>query len=106
MPKAPAKPLLDAPRRAAQIALLNDNLRRYRLTGRLAVTAGVMALGEDALPAILELVATFNTFNGDNDPYGEHDFDSLNYDDARIFWKIDYYDLNMEGGSLGRVDKG
>ena len=30
-----------------------------------------------------------------NDPYGEHDFGSLRFAGETIFWKIDYYDLDM-----------
>jgi hypothetical protein len=39
-----------------------------------------------------ERVMAFDTFTADNDPYGEHDFGSLDYEGQRIFWKIDYYD--------------
>jgi Protein of unknown function (DUF3768) len=31
-------------------------------------------------------------FTEDNDPHGEHDFGSLDYEGKRIFWKVDYYD--------------
>ena len=30
-----------------------------------------------------------------NDPYGEHDFGSLRFAGETIFWKIDYYDLDI-----------
>ena len=32
-----------------------------------------------------------------NDPYGEHDFGSLNWEGHKIFWKIDYYDPAFKG---------
>ena len=35
----------------------------------------------------------------DNDPYGEHDFGSFHVAGHHVFWKIDYYDQGMEGGS-------
>ncbi len=30
-----------------------------------------------------------------NDPYGEHDFGAVQHLDQTVFWKIDYYDLDM-----------
>ena len=89
---------------AGRIAALNDAFRRYRTSGRLAVTAGVIALGHDALPAILEQVATFCAFDDGNDPYGEHDFGSFANRDARLFWKIDYYDRTLTHGSPDPAD--
>ncbi|WP_242097661.1 DUF3768 domain-containing protein [Sphingomonas sp. CROZ-RG-20F-R02-07] len=88
-----------AANRVAQIASLNDALRRHRIGGRLAVTAGVIALGDHALPAILQQVAAYDAFDESNDPYGEHDFGSLHHAGARLFWKIDYYDPSMRAGS-------
>ncbi|MCQ2740708.1 MAG: DUF3768 domain-containing protein [Alphaproteobacteria bacterium] len=38
----------------------------------------------------------FSDFNEENDPYGEHDFGSFTYKNDKIYWKIDYYDLNCE----------
>ena len=39
-----------------------------------------------------------------NDPYGEHDFGSFDYKGQKIFWKIDYYDLNYEYMSENPAD--
>ena len=41
---------------------------------------------------IAEQVLKFDTFERDNDPYGEHDFGAFEFDGHNIFWKIDYYD--------------
>ena len=41
---------------------------------------------------ILAKVRNFNNFTKDNDPYGEHDFGSFDYNGEKIYWKIDYYD--------------
>jgi hypothetical protein len=46
-----------------------------------------------------EKVETFDLFTQDNDPYGERDFGAFEHNGARIFWKIDYYDLTMTNGS-------
>jgi hypothetical protein len=85
--------------RAGRIADLNDDLRRGNASGRVAVTAGVLALGRHALPTIMQLVHEFDDFGSDNDPYGEHDFGALEWRGQRIFWKIDYYDKAMTAGS-------
>ena len=31
-----------------------------------------------------------------NDPYGEHDFGSFRYAGETIFWKFDYYDVDLQ----------
>jgi hypothetical protein len=43
-------------------------------------------------------------FTNDNDPYGEHDFGAFDVDGARLFWKIDYYDRSLSGGSPDPTD--
>lgn len=86
--------------RTETIALLNDALRRHRITGKVTITAGVAALGEEALPAILQRVATYDRFDEANDPYGERDFGQLVHQGHSIFWKIDYYDTSMAAGSI------
>ena len=75
-----------------QIAELNDAFRTTLIGGNVIVTNGILALSEDDQTAILTAVRCFDTFTPDNDPYGEHDFASLDCCGRRIFWKIDYYD--------------
>ena len=43
-------------------------------------------------------------FTEDNDPHGEHDFGSFELAGRKFFWKIDYYDANMEFGSEDPAD--
>ena len=76
---------------------------------------GVEATG--MVPAIMEKVRTFNVFDTDNDPYGEHDYGGFDCGGTRFFWKIDYYDENLEYGksplepgcqrvlTVGRIDE-
>jgi len=47
----------------------------------------------------LACVRSFDRFDGDNDPHGEHDFGASEIDRDRFFSKIDYYDPSMDGGS-------
>jgi hypothetical protein len=45
---------------------------------------------------ILARIRAFDNFDEDNDPHGEHDFGLFEDGDVRVFWKIDYYDPEME----------
>lgn len=69
-------------------------------------TDGIKALTPEVQSKIREQVELFKDFNQGNDPHGEHDFGSLTVADHRVFWKIDYYDKNMEGGSEDPSDPG
>ena len=74
------------------IKTLNDNFRKTFAGGQVLLTAGIDSLPQDDVCQILSLVRNFNNFTKDNDPYGEHDFGSFDYNGDEIFWKIDYYD--------------
>jgi hypothetical protein len=53
---------------------------------------------------VLAKVSSFNGFDDDNDPWGEHDFGSLEYEGQTFFWKIDYYDPALKWGSEDPAD--
>lgn len=78
--------------RAAQIAHLNDAFRRS--TREVMVTQGVQTL-PDVL-GLVHAVRVFDTFTPNNDPYGEHDFGSIVWYQAKTYWKIDYYDQALQ----------
>ena len=78
--------------RAGRISSLNDEYRKARQG--FMVTRGVSALPNIA--TVLSMVQDFNEFDLDNDPYGEHDFGSFEVFGKKLFWKIDYYDSNLE----------
>lgn len=87
-------------KRTARIALLNDLCRiAMGLTGRVMLTQGICALPPAVQSAICERVQTFNEFSTDNNPYGERDSGSFEYEEHRVLWKIDYYDRDLEYGS-------
>ncbi len=90
--------------RRQKIAALNDALRRHGTGGRVMMTAGIQALGQKAVTEILARARAFDAFTPDNDPYQEHDFASLTVNGNKIFWKIDYYDSNMEYASPDPAD--
>lgn len=96
--------------RIARVAALNDELRRsIHSPGRnqIVMTVGVAALiGDVALfrgfrrrAEIIRIVRDYDSFTPDNDPIGEHDFGRFEFEDAILYWKIDYYDLELAYGS-------
>jgi hypothetical protein len=56
------------------------------------MTAGIAALGPEAVARIVKTIAVYDDFCHSNDPYGEHDFGSFEADGHTIFFKIDYLD--------------
>jgi len=80
----------------ARIRELNDHLRVSQTGGRVLVTAGINALGPVIVAVIMREIAAFSLFTSDNDPYGEHDCAALTVSDARVLWKIDYYDTDQQ----------
>ena len=83
---------------------LTDQLRRYWLGGRVMVTTGVSALGPRFLEAALAAVATYDRFDRDNDPYGEHDFGAVEVAGVRLFWAVSYYNADLSGASPDPAD--
>jgi len=88
----------------SRIRALNDDLRRSLAGGVLMMTKGVIALGRAKQMAVLDAVAAFDSFDADNDPYGEGDFGALQVEDERILFKIDYYDRSLTGHSPDPAD--
>lgn len=48
---------------------------------------------------IIEAIRNFDSFSGENDPHGEHDFGSVVVAGEKYFFKFDYYDLQYEYGA-------
>lgn len=78
---------------AAKIRALNDHARQNFTGCRVVITQGVQ--GMENVPDLLDQVRWYDAFTPDNDPYGEHDFGSFRYAGETIFWKWDYYDVDM-----------
>jgi len=89
---------------SSKIALLNDAFRRSFSGGKVMMTTGVDALPDMVKCSALHEVATFNGFDEDNDPYGEHDFGSFELCSRKFFWKIDCYDKELRCGSEDPAD--
>jgi uncharacterized protein DUF3768 len=75
-----------------RIRALNDDLRRHLYDGGVVLTAGIAALGDEAISRLANAIATFDDFCTGNDPHGEHDFGVLDFDGTPVMFKIDYYD--------------
>ena len=76
---------------SAEIAKLNDQFRKVET---FSVTQGVFGLRD--MLGLVQAVRDYTDFTEDNDPYGEHDFGSLDWDGEKVFWKIDYYDQTSQ----------
>ena len=87
-----------------RIRQLNDSFRQTFTGGNVVLTQGVDALSADVKAEALRCVRNFDHFDRDNDPHGEHDFGSFEIAGERFFFKLDYYDLEMEGGSEDPAD--
>ena len=59
------------------IRALNDRLRKDFSTGHAVITAGVAALGAEAVARIVKTIAVYDDFCQANDPYEEHDFGAV-----------------------------
>ncbi|MBB2962536.1 DUF3768 domain-containing protein [Methylobacterium sp. R2-1] len=90
-----------------QVRDLNDAFRRSFSSGRVVLTAGVVALPEATRTSLLAMVRdfdAFDAFDADNDPHREHDFGEVASGEVRAFWKIDAYDRTLTFASPDSTD--
>jgi hypothetical protein len=85
---------------ANKIAKLNDHARRTLTGCRVVLTAGIAALPQQTQHRIIAAVQRYEDFTQDNDPYAEHDFGSFTCQNHHVFWKCDYFDLDLHMASL------
>ena len=90
--------------RTLRIKTLNDAFRSTFLGGRVVMTEGVHSFMPIDQYEIIKKVHHFKDFSDENDPHGEHDFGSFQHKDQRVFWKIDYYNHDLSGGSEDPTD--
>src|SRR5690348_11595157 len=86
-----------SPSQTDRIRALNDDLRQNisRGRGHAVMTAGVAALGAEAVARIVKTIEVYDDFCHANDPHEEHDFGSFEAEGHTIFFKIDYYDKTL-----------
>jgi Protein of unknown function (DUF3768) len=82
----------------------HDELRRKLPNGHAVMTAGIAALGPEAVARIVKTIAVYDDFCHANDPYEEHDFGSFEADGQQIFFKIDYFDKALNAQSSDPSD--
>lgn len=107
---------MHSPEQLDTIRRLNDAARSHPGTGSIAnVTIGFQSLPDADRFAALSAIVSFSQFDGNNDPYGEHDFGAVyrlatgrwtqerpsdEKDIAEtVFWKVNYYDNTLTYGS-------
>jgi hypothetical protein len=83
--------------KAEIIAQLNDEHRRL---GAYCLTAGCLNLEHSDLQVLIKSIKFYNDFDAGNDPYGERDFGTVEVNEDKFLWKIDYY--NMEGAGFSK----
>lgn len=74
-------------------------------SGQWLVTRGIQELGPEFTLHAIRAVRSFDSFTVGDDPYGEHDFGSIDVGGEHVFWKIDYYDLSLRYGSDDPADE-
>src|ERR1700722_12877473 len=89
---------------ARRVRVLNDNFRSTFVGGQVVMTQGVNELPLDTKARLLLAVQSFDRFTKENDPHGEHDFGSFEIEGETYFFKLDYYALDMDGGSEEPAD--
>lgn len=87
-----------------RIRTLNDELRQHLLGGGAVMTPSIAALGSEAVHRLIQTIALFDDFCTENDPYGEHDFGSFQFEGKHVFFKIDYYDKELNQSSADPAD--
>ena len=96
--------------RAEQIAKLNDRARSgFDPSARIMFTRGCLdtfCSGDtpSGLVAQTELIKTMRRHRFEEDTYGERDFGAFTFRGEKVFFKVDYYDLNLEYGSDDPAD--
>jgi hypothetical protein len=89
----------------AQVRKLNDEFRCFGIgRGSLMLTAGIHETGPKFVQEVVAAVQAFSAFTHDNDPHNEHDFGAFDIGAERLFFKIDYYDLDLQAHSPNAAD--
>jgi|SRR6478609_4597353 len=80
---------------AQKIAVLNDRFRQSFKGGRLIIGDKVRALSQSDQESLFRAIQIFNDFDGENDPYKEHDFGCVWLHNQRYYFQILCYDLQL-----------
>ena len=90
---------------ANKVRDLNDAFRKNPCgLGNLLMTRNLIHRGNGFADRALDAVRDYDGFEKGNDPYGEHDFISVEIDGETVYGKIDCYDQSMQYGSPNPED--
>lgn len=95
---------MDAATKSDEIRRLNDKFRTTFVGGVVTLTTGVHSLNEETRAEVLRSVREFTAFSEDNDPHHERDFGSFDVAGMHFFFKLDYYDRDLNCGSDDPAD--
>ena len=74
-----------------KIASRNDAFRRRGLG--VDLSQGVEEIGD--VEEVLQMIREFDGFTKENDPHGEHDHGTVEWEGEEVFWKIGYFDVSL-----------
>ena len=86
------------------IAALNDQARQGKDHCRIMLTRGVLACDPITVAELMIAVEDFDEFTPNNDPYAEHDFGAIILEGITFFWKMDYWDYDLQMQSPDPTD--
>ena len=92
--------------RTRRTRVLNDQLRQH-VPGphdRIVMTHAVAAHGEVFVAEVAARLHSFAAFDEANDPHHEHDFGVFSVEGERLYFKIDYYNVALDGHSPDPTD--
>jgi len=83
------------------MALLNDEFRHSLLKAtpiknKLILSFAVSQLSPIDQRRLIGKVVNYDAFSESTDPYGERDFGDISHNDETYYFKIDYYDNDLE----------
>ena len=90
--------------RAEVIAQLNDQLRKTCEGGTVVITRNVRSLDWFNARELVTALANYDGFDEDNNPHGERDMGNFKLLNTDLYFKIDYYDLDLKCGSEDPAD--
>ncbi len=94
-------------KKTLKIRELNDHFRKHLYNsnlGKTYLTALVNSLPIEDRKALINKVIIFNNFTKGGNPYGEHDLGVINLKNEKYYFKIDYYNKNLEFHSEDEAD--
>ena len=87
-----------------RIRALNDQLRQSFMGGQIVMTAGFVDLPSSIKARAIAAIRSYDAFDEGNDPYGYHDFGSVEIDGHSVWFKVDAYDRSLQYGSPDAAD--